>query len=83
MTEAARGGKSLFDLLFRITVYHGRKSGQELKQDRNLETGADKQVMQGCYILACSPWFSQPVFLKNPEATAHGWALTHQSPITA
>jgi hypothetical protein len=30
-----------------IAVHHGRKSGQELKQGRNLEAGADAKIMEG------------------------------------
>jgi hypothetical protein len=32
---------------FHITVHHQRKSGQELKQARNPETGADAEAMEG------------------------------------
>lgn len=40
------GGNSLFDgLHFQIIVHHWRKSGQELKQGRNLEAGTDAEVM--------------------------------------
>ena len=39
--------KGLFGLLFHITVHHGRKSGQELKQGRHLEAGADAEAMEG------------------------------------
>jgi hypothetical protein len=40
-----------------VTVHHGKKSGQELKQDRNLEAGADAEAMEGCCLLACSAAF--------------------------
>jgi hypothetical protein len=33
--------QSLFSLCFHIIVHYHRKSGQELKQARDLETGAD------------------------------------------
>jgi hypothetical protein len=39
-------------------IHHWRKSGQDLKQDWNLEAGA----VEGCCLLACSPWFAQPAF---------------------
>jgi hypothetical protein len=29
--------------------------GQELKQDRNLEAGADAEANKGCFLLACFP----------------------------
>jgi hypothetical protein len=41
------GEESLFGLHFHITVHHWRKSGQELKQGRNLEAGADTEAMDG------------------------------------
>jgi hypothetical protein len=44
MTKAIWGGKGLFSLCFHITVHHQRKSGQELKQGRNLEAGADTEA---------------------------------------
>jgi hypothetical protein len=34
-------------LQFHIMVHHQRKSGKELKQGRNLDTGADTEVMEG------------------------------------
>ena len=43
MTKATWGGKGLFGLHF----HHWRKSGQELKQGRNLEAGADTEAMDG------------------------------------
>jgi hypothetical protein len=42
------GGMGLFGLHFHITVHHPRKSGQELKPGRNLETGADTEAIEGC-----------------------------------
>ena len=39
------------------------KSGQELKQGRNLEAGADAEAMEGCRLLACSSWFARLAFL--------------------
>ena len=48
---------------FHIAVHHQKKSGQELKQGRNLEAGADAEAMEGCCLLACSPLLAQPAFL--------------------
>ena len=49
--KANWGGKGLFNLHFclmnYIDVKYKRKSGQELKQSRNLEAGADAEVMGG------------------------------------
>jgi hypothetical protein len=54
-SKLGRKGKDLFDLLFYIIVHHQMMSGQELKQDRNLETGTDEEAMQECCLLACIP----------------------------
>ena len=45
--EANWGGKGLFDLHFHSTVHHCGKSGQQLKQRRILEAGADAEAMEG------------------------------------
>jgi hypothetical protein len=62
MTKAARGGKGLHGLYFHITVHHQRKSGQELKQYRNLKAEADAETIEVCCLLACSSWIAQPAF---------------------
>ena len=65
-------------------VYHRRKSGQELKQDRHLEARADDaEAMEGCCLLSCSPWFVHGAMLSYRTRTATpdmtpltmGWAL--------
>ena len=61
--KAIYGGKDLFVLYFQVTIYHQRKSGQELKQDWNLEAGAYAEAMEGHCLLACSSWLAQPAFL--------------------
>jgi hypothetical protein len=53
--KASWEGKGLLGSHFHIVVHHGRKSGQELKQGRNLEAGADAEAMEGCCLLA---WFT-------------------------
>jgi hypothetical protein len=45
--KARWGGKGLFILHFHITIHHQRKSGQEIKQGRNLESRADVEAMEG------------------------------------
>ena len=45
--KASWGGKGLFGLHFHIIALHRRKSGQELKQGRSLESGADAEAMEG------------------------------------
>jgi hypothetical protein len=48
MIKATWGEKDLFGLHFHITVHHQRKLGQELKQGRNLEAGADAEAIEEC-----------------------------------
>jgi hypothetical protein len=59
--KASWGGNGLFGLFFHIAVYHWR-SGQELKQGRNSEGGADAQAMEGYCLLVCFSWLAQPTF---------------------
>ena len=52
-TKASWGGKEFFDLHFHIGVLHRRQSGQEFKQARGLEAGADTGAMKEyCLLLA-------------------------------
>ena len=61
--KAKWGGKGLFNLYFLIATHYQKKSGQELKQGRNLEAGTDAEAVEECCFLAWSPWLAQPVFL--------------------
>ena len=45
--------KGLSVLPFHIAAHHQKKLGQELKQSRNLETGADAEAVEGRCWLAC------------------------------
>jgi hypothetical protein len=53
----------LFGLNFHIIVHHQSKSGQEFRQAKNLEAGADAEAIEGFGLLACSSWLTQPAFL--------------------
>ena len=84
--QATWEGKGLFCLGSHIIVHHWRKSGQELKQGRNLEAGADAEAMEECCLLVCSSWLVQPAFFIEATTTSPGmapptmgWALPHQS----
>jgi hypothetical protein len=44
MTKKHTGEEKLFDLHFHIANYHQRKSGQEPRQGRNLEAGANAKA---------------------------------------
>jgi hypothetical protein len=61
--KASWGGKGLFGLHFYIIVHHRRKSGQELKQVRNLEPGSDAETIKEYSVLTFSSWLIQPAFL--------------------
>ena len=64
--------RGLFGLHFHITVHHQRKSGQELKQGRNLEAGADVETMRDT---ACSSMaFEEPDFFVESRTTSAGVA---------
>lgn len=54
MTKKSWGGEGLFGLYVLITVHHEGKVGQEVKNGRNLEAGAEAKTMEGCCLLACS-----------------------------
>ena len=61
MTKAT-GGRRESGLHFTISVHHQRKSGQKLKQNKNLEAGADAEAMEECclnglLLVACSICF--------------------------
>lgn len=59
--KASLGGKSLLGLYLHITVYHWRKSGHKLKQDRNLEAELIQRSWKGAsywlLLLTGSAWF--------------------------
>ena len=55
-----------------LAVHHQRKSGQELKQNRNLEAGTEAKAMEGncLFLMACSA-----CFLIEPRTTSSRVAL--------
>jgi hypothetical protein len=55
-------GQGLYGLHFQFTIYHWKKSGQELEQGWNLEAGADAEAMEEGCSLACFPWLAQSTF---------------------
>ena len=55
-----------FGLHYDITVHELKKSGQYLKQGRNMEWAADAEAMEGGSLQGCSSWLVQPAFLRNP-----------------
>jgi hypothetical protein len=54
--------KGFIWLIIYNTAPHQRKSGQELKQGRNLEAGSDAKTMERYCLLACFSWLVQPAF---------------------
>ena len=55
--------------------------GQELKQGRNLEAGADAEAMEGCCLLACFPWLAQLAFINLDDQLRDGTTHNEPSPI--
>jgi len=47
-------------------VRTGSQAGQE--------AGADAEAMEGCFVLACSPWLAQLAFLLEPKTASPGMA---------
>jgi hypothetical protein len=77
-------------LHFHITVHHWRKSGQELKQGRNLLAGLDAEIIVGRShwlalhgLLSLLSYKAQEQQSKDnpPSQRTHtmGWVLSHQS----
>jgi hypothetical protein len=52
-------------------VRTGTQAGQE--------AGADAEVMEGCSLLACFPWLSQPALLWNQDYQPRN-GPTHKGP---
>jgi hypothetical protein len=46
-------------------------------QGRNLQAGAEAEAMEGCCLLACSPWLAQGIFIYSPGLLAQGWHHPH------
>ena len=77
--ESSVGEKGLFGLHFHITVHYGRKSGQELKQGRILEAGADTEAME-CAAFCLAPHGLLSLLSYRTQdhqprdgTTYHGW----------
>jgi hypothetical protein len=51
-------------LILPVTVRdEGSQGRNSSKQGSNLDVGADAEAMEGCCLLACSSWLTQPAFL--------------------
>lgn len=65
---------------FHITVHYQRKSGQEFKEGRNLEAGADAEAVERSCLLACPLTFTYSacchIELKTPT---QGWHHSQQT----
>jgi hypothetical protein len=48
MPQKQVGKERLYFSYFQIVVHYQRKSGQEFKESRNLEIGADAEALEGC-----------------------------------
>jgi hypothetical protein len=69
MTKATCEGYSFFGLHFHITVHHLRKSGQELKQARDLEA----EAMEECVYWFVPHGFFSLLSYESPEPPDQGW----------
>ena len=70
--DTSWGGKGLCSLHFHIAIHHQRKSGQELTQGRNLEAGADAEVMEGAAYWIASPGLLSLLSYKTQDGTSPG-----------
>jgi hypothetical protein len=62
MTRSNLGTKGF--ILF-ILPHHGPSSkdmSARTEENRKLEAGAKAEVIEGCYLLACSPWLALSSF---------------------
>lgn len=62
---------------FQIIVHHWRKSGQEFKQDWNLETGAETEAKEWCYWLVSHSLLSLPSYRAQDYQPRDG--MTHNN----
>ena len=76
--QKQRGRKGLVCLYLSSHIHCSGKSGQDLSQGRNLETGADAEVMEGCCLLACSPWL-----IYNTQALQSRHNTTHNKLVSS
>jgi hypothetical protein len=60
-------------------VHHCRKTGQEPKQGRDLEPGADAEAMEEYYLLACFASYKHRTTSPGMAPPTMGWALPQQS----
>jgi hypothetical protein len=75
--KASWGEKDLFG--FYIVVHHWRKPGQQHKQGRNLEAGANEGAMEGSCLLAYSICFLIELRTTSPGVASPRvyWALLY------
>lgn len=72
--KAIWGRKGLFHSNFHIPVYHQRHWGQELKQNKNMESGAEAEAME-----SAAYWLYPHCFLLAPRLPSQDWPYPHQS----
>jgi hypothetical protein len=61
MTKKQLGRKGFIQLTLSTLLFiiKGVRTGTQVGQ----EVGADAEAMEGCFLLACFPWFAQPALL--------------------
>lgn len=67
--------KCLFGLHFCIVNHYQRKSGQELRQGRTLQAGADAEVLEGVLLSRLFSWLCSFFFIIGSRNTSPGMAL--------
>jgi hypothetical protein len=84
MIKTANCGRKVFFFFFfsaytsKLLFINKRKSGQELKQSRNLVARADAEATEGCCLLDCSPWFAHLRATSSGMAPpTMGWPMLH------
>lgn len=88
MTRSKLGGKCLLGLDFHIAIHHEKKSGQELRQGRNLEAGTQCRghggaLSTGLHLMAWSTCFLIAFRAASSGVCPHTmlWAFWYQSVI--
>jgi hypothetical protein len=77
MTKATWQGKNLLGLHFQIAVHNWSKSGQELRQGRKLEVGADAEAMRGMLLTGLLLIVSSSCLAIEPSITSLGNGHTY------
>lgn len=42
-------------------------------QAMDLEAGMETEILEGCFLLTCKPWFAKPDILYHLKPPTHEW----------